>query len=147
MGAGSTNVKVGEPLIEFVPESDEYAVEMFLQGMDLPLVYPGRKVRLQFEGWPALQLVGWPSVAVGSFGGVVTAIDPAVGEKGMFRVLVTHDKDDIPWPDKTFLRQGTRTIGIVNLDEVSIGYEIWRQINGFPKSMGERPDQKSDTKK
>ena len=63
-------------------------------------------------------------------------IDPFVGEGGRFRVIVEPDKDDPePWPDKTILRQGTRVIGVVNLNIVRLGYELWRQVNGFPKSM------------
>ena len=36
---------------------------------DMPMLQTGRRVRLQFEGWPALQFSGWPSIAVGTFGG------------------------------------------------------------------------------
>jgi len=142
--SGTTNVKAGQPLADFVPDTDQNAVEFFIDGNDLPLIYKGRKVRIQFEGWPAVQFSGWPSIAVGSFGGIVTAIDPSVSENGDFRVLIQPDKEDpYPWPDQKFLRQGSRAMGIVILDEVSVGYEIWRQINGFPKSMPTSPDSSS----
>ena len=81
LGSGTAKVKEGEPLVQFVPNSKDNAVELFVDANDLPLVHPGRKVRLQFEGWPAIQFTGWPSVAVGSFGGVVSTVDPSVAEK------------------------------------------------------------------
>ena len=46
VGSGSLNIKEGEPLVQFVPESDKDVVEIFIDANDLPLVYPGRKVRL-----------------------------------------------------------------------------------------------------
>jgi len=138
--SGTTNVKIGQPLADFVPKSEDNAVEFFMDGNDLPLVYEGRKVRIQFEGWPAVQFSGWPSIAVGSFGGIVSAIDPSVSENGDFRILIQPDAEDPnPWPSQKFLRQGSRAMGIVMLDEVSLGYELWRQINGFPKSMPQSP--------
>jgi hypothetical protein len=33
------------------------------------------------------------------------------------------------------LRRGVCVIGLVLLDTVSSGYELWKQTNGFPKSM------------
>ena len=140
LGSGTVNVKTGDKLVQFVPETTKTAVEVFVNGNDLPLVYPGRKVRLQFEGWPAVQFSGWPSIAIGSFGGVVTAVDSLVSNKGEFRVLIVPDAEDQnEWPDRRFLRQGSRVLALVLLDEVSLGYEVWRQINGFPKSLDEEP--------
>lgn len=142
--SGTTNVKIGDPLADFVPASEDNAVEFYIDGNDLPLIYEGRKVRIQFEGWPAIQFSGWPSVAIGSFGGIVSAIDPSVSDRGDFRILVQPDATDpTPWPDQRFLRQGARAMGIVLLDEVSLGYELWRQINGFPKSMESAPGAKT----
>ena len=139
-GSGSINIKQGNPLVKFVPESTDSVVEIFIDGNDLPLVYLGRKVRLQFEGWPSVQFSGWPSIAIGSFGGIVSVVDPSVSENGLFRVLISPDpKDPNPWPDQRFLRQGSRALGLILLDQVSIGYELWRKINGFPKSMHTSP--------
>lgn len=141
-GSGNVNVKEGEDIAQFVPDNSETVVELFLDGNDLPLVFPGRKVRLQFEGWPAIQFAGWPAVAIGSFGGVVQVVDPFVGADGRFRVMVTPDEEDpYNWPDQTFLRQGARAMGVVILDQVTIGYELWRVANGFPKSLPQAPDQ------
>ena len=59
---------------------------------------------------------------------------------GSFRILVQRDpEDENNWPDQNVLRQGTKVMGIVNLDEVKLGYELWRQINGFPKSTSSKP--------
>ena len=93
---------------------------------------PGREVRLQFEGWPAVQFVGWPSAARGTFGGIVTVVDSHDNGKGKFRVLVEPDPNDVSWPSRRYLRQGVQVKGWVLLDEVSLGFEIWRQLNGFP---------------
>jgi multidrug efflux pump subunit AcrA (membrane-fusion protein) len=108
--------------------------ELLVDGNDLPLIRRGDRVRLQFEGWPAVQFVGWPSVAVGTFGGRVYLVDPTANEKGQFRILVEPDKDDQPWPNEDYLRQGVRAQGWVLLNEVTLGWELWRQLNGFPPS-------------
>ena len=59
-------------------------------------------------------------------------------------MLITPDLSENAeiWPDKAFLRQGSQAIGMVLLDTVSIGYEFWRQSNGFPKSLNESPSGK-----
>lgn len=130
----------GEPLIEIIPQTEQLAAELWVRGIDAPLITPGRKVRLQFEGWPAVQFAGWPSVAVGTFGGVVSVVDAHGTPEGRFRTLVEPDPDDEPWPDQRYLRQGARASGWVLLDEVSLGYEIWRQLNAFPPSVSSAPD-------
>ena len=33
---------------------------------------------------------------------------------------------------RRFLRQGVQARGWILLEEVSMGFELWRQINGFP---------------
>ncbi|MFO0901623.1 MAG: HlyD family efflux transporter periplasmic adaptor subunit [Pirellulales bacterium] len=125
-------LKEGDPLFTIVPETSDRAVELWVDGNDIPLVSPGREVRLQFEGWPAVQFAaGWPSAAFGTFGGRVTAVDAADNGKGKFRILI-QPKPDEPWPSEQLLRQGARTNGWVMLSQVSLGYEIWRQLNGFP---------------
>lgn len=125
-------LKSGDPLAQFVPDVGQPTVELWLEGMDMPLVQVGDKVRLQFNGWPAVQFVGWPSVAVGTFGGVVRLIDPAESNGGKFRILVTPDPDDSPWPSSRYLRQGVKAKGWVLLRQVRLGWEIWRRLNGFP---------------
>ena len=124
-------LKSGAPLAILVPDAEIRAVELWVDGNDAPLISVDRLVRLQFEGWPAVQFTGWPSVAVGTFGGRVTLVDSHDNGKGKFRVLVVPD-GGTPWPSGAFLRQGTRTNGWVLLNRVQLGYELWRQFNGFP---------------
>jgi hypothetical protein len=102
-------------------------------------------VRLQFEGWPAVQFAGWPSVAVGTFGGEVAAIDPSDDGKGYFRVQV-RPEDESEWPTERYLRQGVRANGWVMLSRVRLGYEIWRQLNGFPPAIAAEPGKAADDK-
>ncbi|WP_291989003.1 HlyD family efflux transporter periplasmic adaptor subunit [Luteitalea sp.] len=125
-------LKAGAPLAVIVPSSKKDVVELWVDGNDMPMLAVGNPARLQFEGWPALQFSGWPSIAVGTFGGRVLLIDPTDNGKGRFRVLVEPDPNDDPWPSRRFLRQGVRTNGWVLLNIVPIGYELWRQFNGFP---------------
>lgn len=131
----SEMLKAGDPIAIMVPEANKLAVELWVDGNDTPLVKKGRKVRLQFEGWPAIQFTGWPSVAVGTFGGVVALVDVTTSKQGKFRVVVTPDESDAPWPKAPFLRQGMKAKGWILLQQVSLGYEIWRQLNGFPPTV------------
>ena len=128
-------LKAGEPLATIVPVSTKDVVELWVDGNDMPMVQPGAGVRLQFEGWPALQFSGWPSIAVGTFGGRVRSVDATDNGQGRFRVLVEADPDDEAWPAARFLRQGVRANGWVLLNVVPVGYELWRQFNGFPPAI------------
>ncbi|GAK34036.1 RND transporter [Iodidimonas nitroreducens] len=134
-GDNATMVKEGQALATFLPLNVERVVELFVDGRDAPLVRPGHKARLMFEGWPTMQFSGWPSVAVGTFGGIVQFIDPVASRNGLFRVLIIEDKNDYPWPDEHFIRLGAGARGTVLLNEVSVGYEIWRRLNNFPPQM------------
>lgn len=135
-GIGQT-IKEGEAIVTIMPSNPDIAVEMYVKAMDVPLISKGRKVRIEFDGWPALQFSGWPSVSVGTFGGTVQVIDYVNSRAGEFRILVTPDPEDEPWP--SILRVGSGTKGWVMLDNVPIWYEIWRQLNGFPPSLYEEP--------
>lgn len=141
---GGEIVKSGDPLFVLVPESADRAVEMLISGNDVPLVSPGRQVRLQFEGWPAVQFAGWPSVAVGTFGGEVVNIDATDNGKGQFRILV-RPTQTTEWPSDRYLRQGVRANGWVLLNQVGLGYELWRQLNGFPPVVSP-PEPKKEEK-
>jgi multidrug resistance efflux pump len=127
-------LKEGDELFTIVPDASERAVELWVSGNDIPLVRRGDHVRLQFEGWPAVQFAGWPSVAVGTFGGQVMTIDATDDGSGKFRILVQPD-DETGWPSDRYLRQGVRANGWVMLNQVTLGYEIWRQLNGFPATI------------
>ena len=131
----SSIVKPGDQLCRIVPRTENPAVQVWVAGNDAPLIAPGRHVRLQFEGWPAVQFSGWPSVAVGTFGGEVALVDPTDNGSGKFRVVVVPDSSDNPWPEHPYLRQGVRANAWVLLDQVSLGYEVWRRMNGFPQSL------------
>lgn len=135
-GIGET-LKPGEPVVTIMPESDDVAVAMYIRPMDVPLLSKGRKVRLEFDGWPALQFSGWPSVAVGTFGGEIAVIDYVNSPGGEYRILVVPDSESDPWP--TQLRLGSGVKGWAMLDEVMVWYEVWRQLNGFPPSLRNAP--------
>ena len=126
-------VKEGEAVVTIMPARPRQAVAVYVKAMDVPLLSTGRKVRLQFDGWPALQFSGWPSVSVGTFGGEVAVIDRVSQADGTYRVLVTPDPGDEPWPAQ--LRQGSGVLGWAMLDEVRLGFELWRRLNGFPPSI------------
>ncbi len=127
-------IKAGEPIVTLQPARPDKAVELFVKPMDVALLRPGRHVRVFFDGWPALQVSGWPQVAVGTFGAQVAVIDQFPGAGGTFRVLLVPDMThDEPWPAQ--LRLGTGAEGWAMLDNVSVGWEIWRQLNGFPLSI------------
>jgi multidrug resistance efflux pump len=143
-GIGET-IKEGDAVCTIMPEANDLAVEMYVKAMDVPLIGKGRKVRIEFDGWPSLQFSGWPSVSVGTFGGTVEVIDYVSAKPGEFRILVTPDKTDTAWPKQ--LRVGSGTRGWVMLDNVPVWYEVWRQLNGFPPSLYESPSQSDDADK
>ena len=136
-------LKPGSAICVVIPDAETRFVEAWIDGMDMPLVaprevradgttVPGSIVRLQFEGWPAVQFVGWPSVAVGTFGGEVISVDATDDGAGRFRIVVASDPGDQPWPSSRFLRQGVRAKAWVLLRNVPLWQEVWRQLNGFP---------------
>ncbi len=125
-------VKEGDILAIIIPETNTRAVELYINGNDIPLITEGREVRLQFQGWPVLQISGWPDFAVGTFGGVVSLVDVTDNGSGYFRILVVEDRTTEPWPPSKYLRQGVRARGWIFLNRVSLGYELWRRFNDFP---------------
>ncbi len=150
-GGVATMVKEGDVVATFIPDEGTPAVELYVSGLDIALIQKGRKVRLQFEGWPSVQFSGWPAVAIGTFGGLVSVVDASVSSNGKFRVLVTKDPalkgTDHDWPDNRFLRFGAKARGWVLLNEVPLGYELWRQINNFPPDMTAKKNPQSEAKK
>lgn len=126
-------IKEGEEVTTIMPANGEKAVEIYVRAMDVPLLYKGVKVRLQFDGWPALVFSGWPGVSSGTFGGVVSVVDYVASTDGKFRVLITPDPADRPWPAQ--LRIGSGVYGWAMLNEVRVWKEIWRQFNGFPPDL------------
>lgn len=124
------NISSGEEIVSIVPSDYELAVEMFIRPIDLPLVKLGQRVRIQFDGWPAIIFSGWPGTSFGTFGGRVFAIDNYISDNGLYRIIVAPDYDDYPWPDE--LRAGAGANSILLLNDVPVWYELWRQFNGFP---------------
>jgi membrane fusion protein, adhesin transport system len=149
-------VKEDDELAVIVPDTTDRVVELLIDGVDAPLIAAhmeqtgrGPHVRLQFEGWPGVQFAGWPSVATGTFGGRVRQIDPTDDGNGRIRILVEPEEmfDGDQWPEGLFLRQGNQAVGWVFLNRVTLGYELWRQFNGFPPVVAPKaPDKKGGGK-
>lgn len=156
-------LKPGDPICVIIPETESRFVEIWVDGNDMPLIRPrvkddsgftpGSEVRLAFEGWPAIQLVGWPQLAQGTFAGEVVFVDATDDGYGRFRVVIgpaneAVDRGDGKGPVKTswpsgdrWLRQGVKARAWVMLNEVPLWFELWRQINGFPSiGMGLEKD-------
>ena len=94
-------------------------------------------MQLQFSGFPALQFSGFPDASVGTFSGTVRFVNPVDDGTGRFRLLVVPDTSEgrPPWPSTNYLRQGASVRGSVLLSNVSLGYEIWRRMNGLPPQV------------
>lgn len=138
-GGDATFASAGQVMATFVPDNVERALELYVDGRDVALVRTGQRVRIEFEGWPIVQFSGWPSVAVGTFGGRVVAIDPSANASGRFRVLITEDDTDPnPWPRQDYVRFGSKARGWILFETVPVGYEIWRQLNNFPPEFVQR---------
>ncbi len=123
-------LKDGERITVIVPDHVDYAVEMFVRPIDLPLVAIGQKVRFTFDGFPAIVFSGWPTSSYGTFGGSIVAVENVINTNGLFRVLVAEDTGTRAWPKQ--LKIGSGAQGIALLKDVPIWYEMWRNINGFP---------------
>jgi multidrug efflux pump subunit AcrA (membrane-fusion protein) len=124
-------LKDGEELLTVVPQNTNYAVEMYVRPVDLPLVSPGQEVRFIFDGFPAIIFAGgWPDQSFGTFPGKIRAVENNIDEKGMFRVIVVEDPKDKKWPKQ--IKMGAGAQGIALLNDVPLWYELWRNINGFP---------------
>ena len=160
-----TYLRPGSLICVIIPETDSRFVEIMVDGNDMPLIHPrkdgqpGSPVRLAFEGWPAVQMIGWPQLAVGTFGGEVVFVDATDDGTGKFRVVVGPSDDivdrgdgqgpvTVGWPDKDrWLRQGSRVNAWVMLNQVPLWFELWRQINGFPPVVGNTDGKLDPTKK
>ena len=137
-GIGET-VKEGEQLMQIVPTDFDPVVEMFINPLDLSLISIGEKVQIQFDGFPAIIFSGWPDASYGVFEGKVVAIDQSINPNGQFRVLVEPSGKG-KWPKD--IRFGSGTQNITLLKDVRLGYELWRQINGFPADFYQAPKSK-----
>ncbi|SHG51145.1 HlyD family secretion protein [Flagellimonas flava] len=143
-GIGET-FKEGDRLVGIMPSNFDMAVETYVEPIDLPLIHLGEKVRIQFDGWPAIVFNGWPNVSFGTFGGEVVAVETFISPNGKYRVLLAPDKEDAPWPDAIRVGSGANTIAL--LDDVPIWFELWRQLNGFPPNYYQPENKIADVKK
>ncbi len=131
-GLGET-IKEGSPIVNIVPTNYSLAVELFVEPIDLPLINIGQEIRIIFDGWPAIVFSGWPNTSYGTYSGLVYGIDMYIGTNGKYRILVEPNPNEQPWPKA--LRFGGGTNNMILLEDVFIGYEIWRKINGFPPNF------------
>ena len=123
-------VKEGDMIVEIVPDKVNYAVELFIDPMDLVLMSKGQEVRMIFDGYPAVVFSGWPNASYGTFQGTVAAVETNRSENGKFRMLIIPNEKDKPWPKE--LKLGAGVQGFALLKNVRVWFELWRQINGFP---------------
>ena len=128
-GLGET-FKEGQQLVSIMPSNFDIAVETYVKPIDLPLIHPGEKVRIQFDGWPSIVFSGWPYNSFGTFGGKVVAIERFISPNGKYRVLLAPDDEEQPWPEALRIGAGANTLAL--LEDVPILYELWRKLNGFP---------------
>ena len=128
-GIGGT-FKEGDGLVGIMPANYDLAVETFVRPIDLPLLHIDEKVRVQFDGWPAIVFSGWPNVSYGTYGAKVVAIENYISDNGKYRVLLAPDETDHTWPKAIRVGSGAKTIAL--LEDVPIWFELWRQLNSFP---------------
>ncbi|MBE7646670.1 HlyD family efflux transporter periplasmic adaptor subunit [Tenacibaculum finnmarkense] len=143
-GIGET-FKQGEPLINIMPSQYDLAVEMYIKPIDLPLIHINEKVRVQFDGWPAIIFSGWPNMSSGTYEAKIIAIENFISSNGKYRALIVPDNNEHPWPKAIRVGSGAKTIAL--LENVPIWYELWRQINSFPPNFYQPKNQKPTTKK
>jgi adhesin transport system membrane fusion protein len=124
------NVMQGEAVCSILLDEYEKAVAVYVSPMDLPLIHAGENVRVQFDGWPAIIFSGWPNTSYGTFGGKIVAVDRNISPDGKYKVMISPDPNEEPWPDA--IRIGTGVNAIALLNDVRVWYELWRQLNGFP---------------
>jgi multidrug resistance efflux pump len=137
-------IKEGVDIVSIMPKDFELAVEMYVYPMDIPLLKKGQQVRIQFDGWPSIVFSGWPILTYGTFGGKIVAIDNFISDNGKYRLLVSRDTSDHPWPEQIKLGAGASTFTLLN--DVPIWYELWRQINGFPPDFYNKKESKKSIK-
>ncbi|XLS28359.1 HlyD family secretion protein [Flavobacteriaceae bacterium M23B6Z8] len=142
-GIGET-FKEGASIVSIMPTNYDMAVETFVDPIDLPLIHKGEKVRIQFDGWPAIIFSGWPNVSYGTYGGEVVAIETFISPNGKYRILIAPDEEAEEWPEA--LRVGSGAFTLALLEDVPIWYELWRRLNGFPPDYYNPQDSKTTEK-
>lgn len=143
-GLGET-IKEGTQIVSIMPSKYDIAVETFVSPMDLPLIHKGEKVRIWFDGWPAIVFSGWPNMSYGTFGGKIVAVENFISNNGKFRVLIAPDETEEKWPIQVSVGSGAQTIAL--LDNVPVWFELWRTLNGFPPNYYQPKDSGTKDKK
>ncbi len=123
-------IKNSDEVVTIMPKEFQVAVETFIKPVDMPLVEIGQEVRIQFDGWPAIVFTGWPNNSIGVFPGQVVAIEQFISANGKYRILIAEHPEKEPWPQQIRVGAGAESFAL--LKNVKLGYEIWRQLNGFP---------------
>ncbi|TJZ59916.1 HlyD family efflux transporter periplasmic adaptor subunit [Sphingobacterium olei] len=136
-------LKDAESIGTIVPNQVDYAVEIHVRPVDLPLLKEGQRVMCVFDGFPAIVFSGWPNTSYGTFAAKVIAVESNIGANGLFRALLAEDRGQKPWPPQ--IKMGAGVQGIAILNDVPIWYELWRNINGFPPDYYIVDNQKSAT--
>ena len=142
-GIGET-FKEGEQLVGIMPSNYDLAVETYVDPIDLPLLHLDEKVRVQFDGWPAIVFSGWPNVSYGTYGAKIVAIENFISPNGKFRVLLAPDETEHDWPEAIRVGSGAKTIAL--LEDVPIWFEMWRKLNGFPPNYYQPNEAKATQK-
>lgn len=145
LGGVGVTFKEGQELVGIMPAQIDLAVETFVRPIDLPLLHVGEKVRIQFDGWPAIVFSGWPNVSYGTYGAKVVAIERFISSNGKYRILLAPDETDHEWPEAIRVGSGAKTIAL--LEDVPIWFELWRQINSFPPNYYQPQNAKTALKK
>lgn len=143
-GIGET-FKEGQKLVSIMPSQYDLAIDTYVRPIDLPLIHIDEKVRVQFDGWPAIVFSGWPNVSYGTYGAKVVAIENFISENGKYRILLAPDEEDHEWPTAIRVGSGAKTIAL--LEDVPIWFELWRQINSFPPNYYQPNDTSKDSEK
>jgi multidrug resistance efflux pump len=136
-------LKETESIGTIVPRTVDYAIEIYIKPVDLPLVNIGQRVMCIFDGFPAIIFSGWPNSSFGTFAGTVVAVESNINANGLFKALVIEDKKQKPWPDQ--IKMGAGVKGIAILNDVPVWYEMWRNINGFPPDYYKVKTEKSSS--
>jgi RND family efflux transporter MFP subunit len=128
-GENGQLIKSGTPIVVFTPRVTSPAVEVWIDGNDSAYLKAGMSARVQFEGWPTMQIPGWPSLAINTFAGEVYLVDQASSMDGKFRVLI---KPAATWPSERLLRLGMQAKSYIKIRDSFVLREVWRIMNGFP---------------
>jgi len=138
VGVGET-VKQGETIVTLSPTASDRAIEMVVEGLDAPLLVPGRKVKILIFGVPAIPLPAWPALMAGTCTGIIKVVDQIDDGKSNYRFWVVPDPEDPQsWPEQSQVRQGPKVLGWVIFNRVPLWYELWWRFNFFPPDYLER---------